>query len=180
MASRDALDALLGDMAGHQVEHNHEIPTPAKNQAMAAELLEVLDRKASEPAPPPMVLDTPGPESPRPSDMEAEKRGFKILRGEELGKERHVKLGPKTLERYEKMRSRIKLLMTKRERGPLGQPSWAERVGDVLADHYDPKCGRTLQERKAHAAKRMATLVEESNAVFGPWWADPPKKVIVG
>lgn len=181
MADRDALDSLLGDMALHQDQIAGCIPTPARNHAMAAELFERLDRQAAEPkVPEPAPSPTRDASEPRPSDLEAAKRGYRILRDEQLGKAETVKLGPKTLERYEKVMARVRLLMTKKERGPLGQPTWAERVGDVLADHYDPRCGATLAERKAHAARRMAALVDESNTTFGAWWADAPKKVTVG
>lgn len=199
MSDREALDALLGDMASHQAEHSHTLPTPAQNQALAAELLERLDRKAAAPAPAPapIVVDAPDASRPRPSDVEAAKRGFKIKRGDELGKDHEVKLGPATLERYEKVRLRVKLLMSKTETGPLGQPSWAERYGAVLSLGFT---GRTEKEVEAvrrsfgpkiaavhleHGGKKSAALalkmlIEESNAAFGPWWAEMPKRIQVG
>jgi hypothetical protein len=196
-ADREALDALLGDMASHQAEVNHALPTPDQNQALAAELLERLDLKASAPPPAPVVVDLPDASRPRASDLEAAKRGFTIKRGDELGKDQEVKLGPATLERYEKVRLRVKLLMSKTESGPLGQPSWAARYGAVLSLGFT---GRTEKEIESvrrsfgpkiaavhleHGGKKSAVLalkmlIEESNAAFGPWWAETPRRIQVG
>lgn len=197
MADREALDLLLGDMAGHQTLTGRET-TPTRNQALAAEVFERLDRKAQEPKPAaPVVADAPDPNEPKLSDIEAKKRGFRILRGDKVPEGAPLVLDGKTLERYEKVSERVQLLLSKPERGPLGQPSWRERVLAVQSLQFT---GRSVREidavrkafgmkiasvharsgGRASAALAISMIVELSNEVFGPWWAEQPKPVVVG
>lgn len=184
MADRGGLDLMLGDMAAHQTRFQGET-TPDANQALAARALERLDQKQAEadgrpkyekmgPAPIPTA-------PPAQAAAEAAKRGFKLVRlPSDPGENLVAPVTGRALAMYRGIRERVLLLLTKRESGPLGQPSWRDRVLAIQADHYDVKCGRTLKERKAHAARRMLNLVEESSATFGPWWAEKPKRVQVG
>lgn len=198
MADREALDLFTADMAAHQLATGR-MPTPGQNQAMAAEVFERLDQKAADVAPK-VVADAPaGAEESlrtRHGAVPIERDGYRVLRGENLPVVT-VKMGPRTLERYEKIRRRVKLLLTKTESGPLGAPSWAERMWAALSLKVTGRSEREVvavgrlfglelaivhQHQGGARSSSLAVLrlVEESSAVFGAWDADPPKKVMVG
>ncbi len=76
-----------------------------------------------------------------------------------------------TIEFYERLNARVLLLMSKEDRGPLGQPSWKERV---LSCVYL----RAQKIDRKRVSLELITLCEKSNAVFGDWKKDPPKKLV--
>jgi hypothetical protein len=202
MSDREALDLFLGDMAGHQAVHAGET-TPSANQALAAQLFERLDQKAADAErrmAPVSSSPDPVPDEERPSRKEAEKRGytFKELPDPEPSEEAPPQnvLGPRTLELYEKINARLRLLLSKVESGPLGSPSWRDRV---LAAQSLRVTGRTEKEvaavgrlfglelaliharsgGKVSAARAVIKLINESDAAFGSWKADAPRKMIL-
>lgn len=201
MADREALDLMTGDMAGHQAATGR-LPTPAENQALAAQVFERLDHKAAE-AKPRVTPDPPAREVDAADSggsaaaAKAQQMGYRMLRERDLPELVPVKMGPQTLERYEKIRARVKLLLTKVESGPLGAPSWADRMWAALSLKMTGRTEREViavgrlfgielaiihqhQGGKVSSAKAVLRLVEESSAVFGPWYADAPAKVMVG
>jgi hypothetical protein len=153
MSDREALDLFLGDMAGHQAQFVGET-TPSANQSMAAALFEQMDQKRADVAgrlvSAPAAAD-PAPADERPSRVEAAKRGFEF-----------------------KDERRVALLLSKDESGPLGAPSWRARVMAIMALKY------AKPELRVTAGAQLAALVEESNATFGAWYAERPKRIQVG
>lgn len=172
MSDREAFDAFLGDMAGHQASHVGEV-TGAANQRLAAPLFERLDLQAAErkPAPPPLPA---APPEVRQSDIEAQKRGFRIIRDERELPAIAPPLSIRDQVRAAAIKRRLEFLLGKVERGPLGQPSWAERLRSILLDQViDPRT------RTAVARKTLA-LIEESEIVFGSIFRERTRRIQVG
>lgn len=180
MADREALDLFLGDMASHQAAHVGET-TPSANQSMAAELFERMDQKRADAeraikTPASMAADPFPAGADRPSRVEAIKRGFEFKDESQLPEEKPIEKvwSQRDVKRYEKVQRRVALLLTKDESGPLGAPSWRARVMAVMALKY------AKPELRATAGAQLAALVEESNATFGAWYAEKPKRIQVG
>jgi hypothetical protein len=178
MADREALDLFLGDMAGHQAQFVGET-TPSANQSMAAALFEQMDQKRADVAgrlvSAPAAAD-PAPADERPSRVEAAKRGFEFKDESQLPDEKPIAdvWSQRDVQRYEKVQRRVALLLSKDESGPLGAPSWRARVMAIMALKY------AKPELRVTAGAQLAALVEESNATFGAWYAERPKRIQVG
>lgn len=186
MADRDGFDAFLGDMATHQVERVGAEPTPRANHALAAELFERIDQKRDEQArrlqPKPTAEPPPVAAEPRASDLEAKRRGYRILRGGDLSPrsprpDANVPVvatwGKREQEFYAAVTARLHLLLHKPEPGLLGAPSWRDRALAVLAVGMQPG-GRRL------SAQMMIELVKESEAAFGSAFAVAGPRIYVG
>jgi hypothetical protein len=74
-----------------------------------------------------------------------------------------VTASPADLERAGRIQRRLELLLTKPERGPLGQPSWRERVMAITMLRF------TIGVDPRRLAQELADLVEASSASFGSW-----------
>lgn len=206
MADREALDLMTADMAGHQVATG-KLPTPGENQALAGELFERLDRKAEEKKPE-VVVDPPAVKlagdgqlashlERSATERKAKEMGYRLLRGENAPKVTPVELSSRAIEMHEKIRLRVKLLMSKEESGVLGAPSWRDQVlavqslqftgrteGEVaaVAKTFGTKVAaiHAAQGGRASAAVAILKVLDESSAVFGPWWLETPKRIQVG
>jgi hypothetical protein len=176
---REACDAVQADMAEHQrrfapggeVDADH-------NRQLAATLFERIDRKADEA---PRLTSGPSLAAPRETG-ERDGREYRFVRApatEQTEKaaaapRRMLLADPRTLERYEKMQARVNLLLEKRDRGPLGAPSWRERVlsalywGNLTAAQL-----RRANLSRADADRCMAAelraVLDASSATFGDW-----------
>lgn len=184
MADREGIELFLGDMAGHQAATAGQT-TPGRNQALAADLFERLDQKRAEQAgklqPKPAAEPPPVAAEPRASDLEAKRRGYRILRGGDLSPRTPVPggdvpliatWGPREQEYYRAVSARVRLLLDRPEPGILGAPSWRDQALAVLA------VGATGQRKLA--AKMMMELVKASEAAFGAVFATQGPKVFVG
>lgn len=184
MADRESFDLFLGDLAAGQ---SHREVTPRANQALAAELFERLDQKRAEqegrlaPAPAPPPAPTADAE-PRAADLEAKRRGYRILRGGDLspsaagnGANETPLIATWTQREqwyYAAVSARVKLLLRHPESGPLGQPSWRDRALAVLS--------LAATGQRQLAAHQMAELCRDSEAVFGSMFIERLPKVFVG
>jgi hypothetical protein len=78
------------------------------------------------------------------------------------------------------------MLMTKRDTGPLGQPSWQTKT--LAAMYWKVKSLEAIKGGKPDEAtvyerafqQDLTELLEASNASFGDWRKDAPTKLIVG
>ena len=172
MSDREAFDMFLGDMAGHQAAHVGEV-TGHANQRMAAPVFERLDNQAAErkPAPPPLPA---APPEVRQSDIEAQKRGYTIVRDEAELPAIAAPLSLRDQIRAAATRRRMELLLSKVERGPLGQASWSERLRSILLHQIQNTRTRT------EVARLVNALIAESEMVFGSIFAERPRRIQVG
>lgn len=172
--ARDVLkDSFAHDMAEHQKLIGKE-PTPAANERLAVPLFEMLEQKiadeaARQAAAPPTRVD------PRPClagdalREECKKRGreraadFMAIQRLPAAKASAPKVAAADLERARRIERRLHLLMRHPERGPLGQPSWRERVMAVTMLRF------TIGVDRRRLAQELADLVEESVQPFGAW-----------
>lgn len=169
-----ARDSFREDMAAHQ-RLTGQMPTTRENDELLSVTLEAIEnRRARRKAAPDSPADVP---EVRQSDKNAEKLGYKILRGADDDGDEIVKpLNPLERQLAERMQARVALLLSKRDRGSLNAPSWCERVMAAL---------RTIgwhKERQQHPGPGYAELFavfEDSIAVFGDWKADPAKPLHV-
>ncbi len=168
---REGLDALQGDMAEHQRMFRGEV-TGEANRALAANTFAELERQgvlgqvaeaAATPAPPADVEKT-----------EHVLNGVKYTRTKEPdfpSPERFLPHLEKQL--VVKALKRLRLLLSLRDSGVLGAPSWNTRAKAVMAYMFLP--GKVVR-----FAQELDTLLDESNKYFGDWKVDPEPKIIVG
>ena len=173
MSDREGLDLFLGDMAGHQGRHAREV-TPVANQRLAVPLFEHLDQKQADQERKtwPATISATPPEV-RASDVEAKRRGLRIDRTPD-NPALIARWSPAEEVRANATRKRLELLLTKVERGPLGQPSWAERLRAILAVQvHDPR-------KRTGVAHQVNDLIAESEIVFGSIFIERPRRIQVG
>ncbi len=176
---REAVDALREDMALHQ-RHTGKLATDASNQALAVSAIVEYEKRV-EPAPIAQPVET------RPVPVGTEVKEID-------GKRYIVDHGPdapmfRTATDFEsqvlaRATPRLELLLSKRDSGPLGTPSWSAKV--MAAMYFKVK------SLEARAAKQMdlaenyerayqldvSELLEQSNAIFGDWRILPDKPII--
>lgn len=164
-----ARDSFAHDMAKHQREIRGEIPTPAANEQLAAETLNRFENQQAEAKPEPSAPADETATDAHMADVErrAKEKGWKVLRAPEGG----IVLPASAATRIaaERIDARLQLLLSKVERGPLGQPSWHERVLAVI---------RTRMVDPDRARLELFQLLEDSSTTFGDWKAEPEKKLI--
>lgn len=192
--SLDVKEAMVSDMTEAQRRMGKE-PTPTQAEKLVVPLLEKIDQKKryAIAKPPPRIDKKEKPKGWQPAKTThkadasvlnpetgevrklrnvPEELGYKILHEKDDEDEKVVdsplaKAGPHTIAFAERLAERISLLLTKRERGPLGQPSWSERVMAILATRHVPTYG------KKRRSLELITLCEQSSEVFGDWKKDP-------
>ena len=168
-------DALLADMATHQRMTGREVTAEA-NDRLAVPLFERVAAQVAAQITRPVKRVAAAPDFTT-AQAHADARGKAA--GRSPWKIEHkppsltrdiAKSGPHVLAMFERLQERIALLMTKRESGILGAPSWRDRVLAVLAEKLS---GRDVQMRSAH----LIQLCEDSNASFGDWKKEPGQKL---
>jgi hypothetical protein len=181
---RGAVDDLRGDMAAHQRVTGAEV-TDARNHSMAADLVQRLEREQSgHVAPPP----TPPQQTRQERRRERREGRFGAYHIDTApGDDVAVREASQAeLWFLAHAMPRVELLLSKMETGPLGQPSWRDRVLAVMQRKSLVQGMRTagLHAEAADLDRRfmfeLSTLLEESNATFGDWKADKPRLVMVG
>lgn len=188
MSDRAAFDNFVADMSAHQAEHAGEV-TGSANQALAAPVFEKLDQQAAE-APYEWPAGRTHPDEVKPrgflterqSDIEARKRGWRLVREDDLAPESSAPpvvktFTPRELELYEAISQRVSLLLSKPESGPMGAPSWRARYLAIVAEKMAQPGNK---EAARVAALKTLELCSESEAAFGPIHAVRPKLVMVG
>lgn len=181
MADRESFDTFLGDMAAGQSRAGEV--TPRANQALAADVFQRLDQKREEQNRrlTPASVPDPTPDAdaePRASDLEAKRRGYRILRGGDLSQDddgkprRVVQWGVREQWFHAAVKARVALMLSLPERGILGAPSWRERTMAVLS--------LAATGQRELAARQMFDLCLESQASLGPLFVERAPKVFVG
>jgi hypothetical protein len=133
-------------------------------------VLERIERQISDRKPAPAPQAKPDGESQGKAERRAQDRGYQMLKGDALNgltKTISVAGSAKQAEFYIKLQKRVDFLLTKEDRGPLGQPSWADRVLAALF---------TCRLDKARGTAELLEVCRDSVAVFGDFMADkaPP------
>lgn len=162
-------DSFAEDMAEHQRMHG-QMPTPAENQALTVPLFEEIEKKiADDPDRQSVESQPPDPERPRKVDQRAKERGLRVVR-KMSGPNKNIAAALGAEKKFaELLQKRVSLLLEKRDSGPLGQPSWHDRV---MAELFSYKLG------DPHATEMLIEICEESNAYFGDWKKEEAKKSV--
>jgi hypothetical protein len=178
----EGFDALQGDMARHQRLVGAEVASRA-NEKLARETVELIEKRDAD-AKPVKVEPEPAPLPALSDSREIDGRKYTI--------EREPDKAPmyRTATEFEAhvlahAKPRIELLMSKRESGPLGSPSWMLRTQAAM--YFKVKAIEALKSGKADEAniyerafqQDLHELLEASNQAFGDWRKDAPAKLIV-
>lgn len=178
MADLETRDALEADLAAHQRRHVGDV-TAGTNESLAAEALRLLDKQRAEKKP----VAEPAP------DRFVHRRE---VDGKTYTIEKEPDAGPmyRTASEFEAnvirhAQPRIDLLLTKRDEGPLGTPSWHTRTWAALYHKVRSlEARRSGQPDVADLEERifqqdLYELLEASNQAFGDWRRDAPQKLII-
>ncbi len=180
--SSDALDArhaLEEDMARHESRFAGEVHA-SRNQMLAAEALEQLERSRAEQVAQPSVA------APEQAPIEH------IVQKREINGQRYaLDVAPdktpmyRTSTEFERnvlkhAMPRVDLLLTKRDEGPLGTPSWRTKTLAALyfkiKSHEAFTSGKTAEADIFERAfqQDLYELLEASNQPFGDWRKQKP------
>ncbi len=182
---REPLDDLQADMAAHQARFRGEV-TAGANQSLAVGAIERIEREAAEAKPGPSVEDQ-APPSPIQSKIERREgqHGAYTVSTEADTAPMLRKSTKAEHDFISHALPRIELLLTKVETGPLGQPSWNQRVMAVM-EFKSRVAGLRLSKHDgiADALDRrylleLLALLDDSSQLFGDWRADAPTKLTV-
>ncbi len=184
---REALDQIQADMAGHQQEHANVEVTAEQNRRMAADLCQQIDREEADASPPPAAspVSPPEPDLPRTRERrEIDGKGYVVTKGGSVSPILR-KASPAEQWFATHAQPRIDLLLTKKESGPLGAPSWHDRVHAVLYFGIRVNAAREagrldlVPELERRYMYEMVELLEASSTVFGDWKGDAPTRATV-
>jgi hypothetical protein len=177
VADREALDALQGDMAAHQAATTGEV-AGENNRQLAASVFDRIEHKMAErarkaaPAPAPVSRQVA-----RAEKREIDGKRYTVTRSPEPEGPTHgqavLKSSKHALWLFERASARLQLLLSKPERGPLGQPSWRERAMAWLA-----LVGGKQPTKRSLA--ELLQLCDESSAAFGDWKKEREVRLYVG
>lgn len=182
MSDLEARDLIESDMASHERKRG-EVHAD-RNQALAADALRQLDRERSESKAAPVLEPVVPPPEPVKQTKVVDGREYTLgVDGNVCGFRNPTEFEHSVLAHAQ---PRIDLLMTKRDEGPLGQPSWRTRT--LAAMYFKVKAIEAIKGGLPDEAKiyerafqqDLYELLEASNASFGDWRKDSPGKLIVG
>lgn len=163
---RDSFDA---DMAKSQ-RLRGELPSVRENEALRTSFLEQFEQRVE--AGRHAGATATEAESEGVAEQHAAERGFRM---ERLPDKEPVSVveqwDAKTLAEFQLMNARVELLLSKQDRGPLGQPSWRECVMAVLYM-------RIQGAPQAQIDARLRELCDLSAVDFGDWRKTPEKPLI--
>lgn len=159
-------ESFLEDMADHQRRYQGQLPTTRANEELVTETLNRLENERAE-APPDEPLEVSTEEPEAKVAAEAKEKGWSVLRAPEGG----IVIPHTATERIfsERAGARLDFLLRQKETGPLGQPSWEQRVMAVM---------RTYMVDRRRAVFELMELLEASIAPFGEWKDEPAKPLI--
>lgn len=175
---REGLEGLQADMAEHQRRFgaNGEVTAEA-NRSIAVAEVERWDRQQSDEGADPAPSATSESDESMPGDglLEVASDNQPFLRPVQERTERLIR----------RISERVDLLMTKRDSGPLGQPSWRDQVLAILYWRMrSAEFWRAGDRARANDLERrymceLRDLLDRSNHFFGDWRRDPEPKLIV-
>jgi hypothetical protein len=177
---------MQADMAEHQRRFQGET-TAISNQALAADAFQRLENELAEAKP----IATTKPESIQvpPEEYRREINGQQYkLTTSRCDDVLSRKASPAEAWFIEHAMPRVEMLLTKLETGPLGQPSWNQRVMGAFA--FKAKANDLKATKRPELAAeaellerqfvfQLMEVLEASNATFGDWKKDAPKKLII-
>ena len=167
---RAGLDALQGDMAAHQRAFRGEV-TGEANRRLAADTFAELERSGQLEQAEALIAPPPEPEVER-TTREVDGRAYQLTKAPDReGAPLRMSRAERDLEL--KMLQRLQLLLTLRDEGILGAPSWRTRAESVMALMVLP--GGVLR-----FAQELDQLLEDSIKPFGDWKVDPDRRIYVG
>jgi hypothetical protein len=178
---REGLEALQADMARHQRRFAPEVTADA-NQRLAVETIERLEKQDADARPSPPV-EIPVASAHDRRELEVDGRKYTLERTPDRNVYRTASEFEAQVIRHAK--PRIDMLMTKRESGPLGTPSWQTRT--MAAMYFKVKSLEAIKSGRFDEAnvyerafqQDLYDLLEASNLSFGDWRKDAPTKITV-
>lgn len=187
---REAVDTLRDDMARHQRLTGVEV-SDARNHSMAADLVQRIEREQADakpfvPMPYTFTDERPRTRQERRREIREGQHGRYIVDANAADDTKVRKANEAELWYLTHAMPRVELLLSKMETGPLGQPSWHQRVMAVMALRSRVPGLRLagLHTEAADTERRfmfeLSALLEDSIATFGDWKADKPRLVMVG
>ena len=177
-------DSIEADMAAHEARHG-EVHA-SRNQSLAATALEEYERTVA--AAPPTKPEVAGsaPIVPTVEKREIDGNKYVITRDTETTNKRMFRTASEFESQVLKHAlPRLELLMSKKESGPLGSPSWHVRTKAALyfkVKSLEAKAAGQpdLMEYYERAYQLdLEELLESSNQAFGDWRKSPEKKIVV-
>ena len=181
------LDALQQDMRDHELQHGSGEVHASRNQAMAVDAITRIDREQAETKPAaPVPMPSAAPPAPRSIERRDGAHGSYIVDRSPTDDVRVRSASPAEAWFMTHSIQRLELLITKVETGPLGQPSWRDRVQAVLELRSRVPGLRHLgahgvaDDLEKRFTFELMELLEASCAAFGDWKADQPRLAMVG
>lgn len=184
---RDGLEAIQADMAEHQRNFAAEV-TGEANRELAAQTFAEIDARGGFDAPPATPAPAPAPEPQltrqqrrllERQERDVAGRKYVVTKDDEVVSP-ELALAGLEREHVVKALQRLHMLLSLKDTGILGAPSWSQRATAVMATMVDPKSGGTVAERRVRFAQELDALLEDSSRLFGDWRADPDRKLYVG
>jgi hypothetical protein len=188
--AHEIVDALRSDMATHQARSSVEV-TDAANHVIATQIAERVAREQADAkpfVPMPHAFDEPRPPT-RQERRRVQREGkhgvytIDATGRDDIGVR---KANEGELWFFEHAMPRIKKLLTEKDTGPLGQPSWADRTWAVmqLCTHANDLQAAGFHAEANNFRRRygheLFILLEDSSRSFGDWKRDPDHLVMVG
>jgi hypothetical protein len=181
-----AVGQLEADMARHQRDIAGAEVTADSNHRLAVDIVQRLERQHAEEARQPQAPAAPAPEQPAHEVERREINGHVYT----LDKSTTDTQPYRTASQFEHdvirhAMPRIEYLMTLKESGIAGGPSWHDRT--CAAMYFKVKQTEARQsfrfdlvdEYERRFQQDLYELLEESNKSFGDWRKDAPKKLII-
>lgn len=154
----EGLDLFLGDMASTQ-EKRGALPDTSRNATMAAELFTEMDNNGS-------FLES-GPAEIQQAEPDLDRTVYDLKR-EADGEDLVRPIDPI----HQRVLKRYRFLMTQKESGPLGQPSWAKRAEKVQSFFVINRGQRGYRDAMRRYSYELIKLIDESDRYFGSWKLD--------
>lgn len=177
-----AVEVLQQDMREHELRHVGECHA-SRNQSMAVDAVTRLEREQEDRRP------VPSDPAPTPAEHRRERRegehGAYLIDRAPIDDTKVRQATPAEAWFMAHAMARVELLLSKMETGPLGQPSWNQRVLAVmeLRSRVPGLRHAGRHDEAAELEKRytfeLLELLEASTATFGDWKADAPKTLSV-
>jgi hypothetical protein len=173
----EAIDALQADMAAHQRQHVAEV-TASANQRLAVETIERLARQNADASP--VAAPAESPSDVR--HLEVDGRRYTLDKAPD-SKPMYRPASQFEHEVIRRAMPRLAMLLTKKDSGPFGSPSWADRTHAAM--YFKVKSIEAIHAKQTDLAEYyeqayqldLAELLEASNQPFGDWRKDAPTTV---
>jgi hypothetical protein len=179
----EGLDGLQSDMRRHQERFAPEV-TASANQALAAQVMERIEKQDAERkiAPPPVAPLASVPDQ-EVQTKEIDGKTYTLDKAPDRPMYRSASQFEADVLAH--AQPRLEMLLTKRDSGPFGTPSWRDKT--MAAMYFKVKSLEAIKAKRTDLAEYyeqayqldLAELLEASNQLFGDWRKDAPSRITV-